>query len=168
MIVFAAVAMSIPLIIILLIHFTPKPPIDYMEYARETLSDAGKDRADTYSKKLYTQAKIYYDSAMFYWQKENNRFIYFRDFEKVALYAELTAKNANLAADNSVSSTSNFKIKLKQKIDSLNELISKIDELFTTYPLTGETRIRISNGKMLLKEAQIAYKKGQYLQANRN
>jgi hypothetical protein len=167
MIIFAAVAVSVPIIIILLIRFTPQPPIDEMEFARESLSEAGKNRADTYSKKLFTQAKICYDSAMFYWQKENNRFIYLRDFEKVAKYAELSAKKANLAADNSISSTSNLKIKLKQKIDSLNELVSKIDELFTTYPLTAETRNRISNGKMLLKEAQISYKKGQYFQANR-
>ena len=67
--IFAAVAVSIPLIIILLIHFTPDPPVSEMEYARETLSQAGKNKADTYSKKLYTEAKIYYDSAMVNWQK---------------------------------------------------------------------------------------------------
>jgi hypothetical protein len=167
MIIFAAIAVSIPLIIILLIRFTPQPPVDEMEFARETLSDAEKSRADTYSKKIYSQAKIYYDSAMFYWQKENKRFIYFRDYDKVAMYAELSAKKANLAADNSITSTSNLKIKLKQKIDSLNDLISRINELFKTYPLTIETRNRISKGKMLLNEAVVAYKKGQYLQANR-
>lgn len=167
MTIFAAVAVSIPLIIFLLIRLTPHPPIDEMEYARETLSDAGRNRADTYSKKLFKQAKIYYDSAMFYWLKENSRFIYFRDFEKTAMYAELSAKKASQATDNSITSTSNLKIKLKDKIDSLNQLIAKINDLFTTYPLTGETRSRISKGKMLLKEAQISYKKGQYYQANR-
>jgi murein L,D-transpeptidase YafK len=56
---------------------------------------------------------------------------------------------------------------LKGKLDSLKDLISEINELFTTYPLTSEIRSRISMGKMLLIEAEIAYKKGQYLQANR-
>jgi hypothetical protein len=167
MIIFAAIAVSIPLIVILLIRFTPQPPIGEMEYARETLSEAGKRRADTYSKKLFNQAKSYYDSAMISWQKENRRFIYFRDYDKVAMYADLSAKKANLAADNSITSTSNLKIKLKQKIDSLTDLISRINELFKTYPLNSETRNRISKGKMLLNEAVIAYKKGQYLQANR-
>jgi len=165
--IFAAVAVSIPLIVLLLIRFTPQPPIGEMEYARETLSKAGKNRADTYSKKLFTQAKIYYDSAMVNWQKENKRFIYFRDYDKVAMFAELSAKKASQAAENSISSTSNLKIKLKQKIVSLNDLISEINELFTTYPLTSETRNRISRGKMLLSEAEIAFNKGQYLQANR-
>jgi len=165
--IFAAVAVSIPLTILLLIRFTPQPPIGEMEYAREILSMAGTNRADTYSKKLFTQAKIYYDSAMVNWQKENKRFLYFRDYEKVVMFAELSAKKASHAAENSITSTSNLKIKLKQKIDSLNDLISEINELFTTYPLTSEMRNRISKGKLILKEAEIAYKKGQYLQANR-
>ena len=165
--IFAAVAVSIPLTILLLIRFTPQPPIGEMEYAREILSMAGTNRADTYSKKLFTQAKIYYDSAMVNWQKENKRFLYFRDYKKVVMFAELSSKKASHAAENSITSTSNLKIKLKQKIDSLNDLISEINELFTTYPLTSEMRNRISKGKLILKEAEIAYKKGQYLQANR-
>jgi hypothetical protein len=165
--IFAAVAVSIPLIILLLIRFTPRPPVDEIEYARETLSKAGTKRADTYSKKQYTQAKIFYDSAMVNWKRENKRFIYFRDYSKVAFYAELSAKKAGQAAENSISSTSNLKIKLKQKIDALFGLIAEINDLFTTYPLTSETQNRISKGKLLLEEAVIAYNKGQYLQANR-
>jgi hypothetical protein len=165
--IFIAVAVAIPLIIILLIRFTPLPPIDEMENAREILSKAGKDRADTYSKKLYTEAKICYDSAMVNWQKENERFIYFRDFDKVVMFAELSIIKASEAAENSITSTSNLNIILNQKIDSLNHLISEITERFTTYPLTSEIRNRISKGKMLLKEAEIDYNKGQYLQSNR-
>ena len=55
-----------------------------MEHAREILSKAGKNKAETYSKKLYNEARVYYDSAMVNWQRENNRFIYFRDYDKVA------------------------------------------------------------------------------------
>ena len=165
--IFTAIAVSIPLAVLLLIHFTPRPPVDEMEYARETLSKAGTKNADTYSKKLYTQAKIYYDSAMVNWERENKRFLYLRDYEKVAFFADLSAKKAIQAADNSISSTSSLKIKLKQQIESLTHLVSEINKLFTTYPLSSEIRNRISNGKMLLEEAVVAYNKGQYLQSNR-
>jgi hypothetical protein len=165
--IFAAVAASIPLVILLLILFTPLPPVGEMEYARETLSKAEANQADTYSRKLFTEAKAFYDSAMINWHKENKRFIYFRDYEMVAKYAELSAKRASNAAENSISSTSNLELKLKPQIDSLNNLISHINALFTTYPLTSEIRNRISDGKLLLKEAEIAYEKGQYQQANR-
>jgi hypothetical protein len=165
--IFSAIAVSIPLVILLLVRFTPKPPSGEMERAREILSKAGTNKADTYSKKLFTEAKIFYDSAMVNWKKENNRFIYFRHYDKVVMFADLSAKKASLAADNSIASSSNLKIILKQKIDSLDVLVSQIDDLFTTYPLTSEIRNRISKGKVLLNEAEIIYDKGQYLQANR-
>jgi hypothetical protein len=165
--IFSAIAVSIPLVILLLIRFTPNPPTGEMEYAREILSMAGTNRADIYSKKLFTEARIFYDSAMANWQKENKRFLYFRHYERVIIFAQLSANKASQAADNSISSSSNLKIKLKQKIESLNDLVIQIDELFTTYPLTSEIRDRISKGKLLLKEAEIVYNKGQYFQANR-
>jgi len=157
MLFLAALAVLVPLIIILLIRLTPKPPVDEMEYARETLSQAAKDRADTYSKKLYSDARIYYDSAMVNWQRQNSRFLYFRDYERVLKFAILSAENAEKAGSTSVISTSNLQIRVRQKIDSLNKLVSQINELFTTYPLSSETR----------EEAEVVYKKGQYMQANR-
>lgn len=165
--IFVAIAASIPLIIILMIRFTPLPPVSEMEYARETLSQAGKDRADTYSKKLYTEAKNYYDSAFVNWQRQNKRFIFFRDYDRVLMFANLSVEKADQASENSINSTLNLKIKLNQKIDTLNNLVTEINNLFTSYPLTNEIRSRISKGKILLAEAEIIYKKGQYFQANR-
>jgi len=165
--IFSAIAVCIPLIVLLLIRFTPKPPIGQMERAREIVSRAEKSKADTYSKKLYTEAKIFYDSAMINWQRENRRFLYFRHYNKVIMFADLCVKKANQATDNSISTSSNLEVNLKQKIKSLNELMNQLDQLFNTYPLTTEIRNRISKGKILLKEAEIVYNKGQYLQANR-
>jgi hypothetical protein len=138
-----------------------------MEYAREALSKARENSADKYSKKLFTQASIYYDSAMVNWQKENDGFLFLRDYSKVAMFADLSAKKAMQASENSISSSSGLQAKLKPKIDTLNNLIFRINELFTTYPLPAEIRNRISKGKMLLEEVQIAYENGDYLMANR-
>jgi hypothetical protein len=165
--IFSAIAVSIPLIILLLIRFTPRPPIGQMEDAREILSRAETNKADTYSKKLFTEAKIFYDSAMINWHRENKRFIYFRHYDRVMMFADLSAKKASQATDNSISSSSNLKIKLKEKIEFLNNLVIQIDQLFTTYPLSSEIRNRISKGKIILNEAEIIYNKGQYLLANR-
>jgi hypothetical protein len=167
LLIFAAIAASVPLVIILLIRFTPHPPVEEIKNAREAISRAVKDRADTYSKKLFTEARINYDSAIVNWKRQNNRFLYFRDYERVKMFAEIAAKKADQASDNSVSSTSNLKTKVGQRIISLKDLVSQINDLFTTYPLTPEIRNRISKGKMLLEEAEIIYKKGQYLQSDR-
>jgi len=76
-------------------------------------------------------------------------------------------KKANQASENSLSNSSNLKIKISQKITLLNNLITDNSDLFTTYPLTSEIRTRISKGKQLLKEAEVIFSKGQYLSANR-
>jgi L,D-transpeptidase catalytic domain len=165
--ILSVIAGSVVLVILLLIRFTPRPPVGKMDYARESLFRAGTNKANTYSKRQYTEAKIFYDSAMVNWQKENKRFIYFRHYDKVAMFAELSAKKASQATDNSISNSSNLRIDLKQKIESLEDLVIQIDEHFTNYPLTSEIRDRISNGKMLLKEAEIVYSKSEYFKANR-
>jgi hypothetical protein len=165
--IMAAVAASIPLIILILIRIAPSPPVAAIENARIKLAQAGSKRADTYSKKLYTEAKVLYDSAMVNWQRENKRFIYSRDFDKVAAFAEQSAKKSAQAAENSVSSATNLKKTISQKIDTLDSIVTEITKYFNDYPLSAETRSRISRGKMLLEEARIAYKKNEFLQANR-
>jgi len=69
--------------------------------------------------------------------------------------------------ENSRISTTNLKIKLKQKIESLNDISSQIAQMFTSYPLSSNIRNRISGGNMFLKEAEVAYSRGQYLQSNK-
>jgi hypothetical protein len=166
-VLFLSVCSLIAFTIVLLIHFAPVPPSDEMESARKALSKAEFNKADTYSKKLFTQARTFYDSAMVNWQRENKRFYYFRDYERVKYFARLSEEKSNAAGDNSKNSTSSLSIKLKQKIESLKALVIQIDDLFESYPLTEETRTRISRGKMLLEEAEVAYNKGIYLQSNR-
>jgi hypothetical protein len=165
--IITGIAISIPLIVLLLIRFTPSPPVEEMENARIKLSLAGSQRADTYSKKLYSEAKRFYDSAMVNWQNENKRFLFVRDYGKVVMFADLSAKKSVQAADNSISNTTNLKKSIIQKIDSLDNLVANITRYFNDYPLSGETRTRISKGKMLLEEGRVAYKKGEYLQSNR-
>jgi hypothetical protein len=150
-----------------LIKISPKPPIDKMESAREVLSNAAKDKAATYSVKQYNEAKVHYDSAMANWARENKKFILFRNYDRVSLFAELSVEKARNASLNSRNSYSDLKIKGQKKIDSLNNLITRINTLFTSYPLSSEIRNRISGGKLLLKEAEIDFKNGNYLQAKR-
>jgi len=153
--------------VLLLVFFAPVPPTGEMEAARKALSRAASNKADTYSRKVYNQAKVYYDSAMVSWKRQNRKFFYIRDYQEVIFYANLSEMKAIEAENNSVISSSGLKLKLQQKIESLDNLVTELDLLFDNYPLTEETRNRISRGKMLLEEAKIAFKKSIYLQANR-
>lgn len=154
-------------IIYLLVILAPEPPVGDIDYARETLAKAGASKAGTYSNKLYSEAKGAFDSAMASWQHENEKFIYFRDYNRVKSYARLSAKKARLATESSLANSNNLKIKLNDKIEELKEKESSIDKYFGRYPLPEELRSRISRGRMLLKEGEVAFSRGQYLTSNR-
>jgi len=164
---FLLLAAVILVLVLLLVRFTPQPPVGEMEYARIMISRAESSNAGTYSRKLFQEARSLYDSAMVNWNRENDRFIYFRDYDKVADYAGLAAQKAGQAMDHSKSSSSTLQVKIKQKIDTLEVTVGRLNKLFSSYPLSSEIRNRISKGKLLLKESEIAYNKGQYLQANK-
>ena len=166
-VILSSVALSVAVTVLLLFRFAPVPPVEEMAFARKALSEAVSNKADTYSRKLYNQARVYYDSAMINWQKENKKISYFRDYEKIENFANLSSRKAVEASENSINSSSSLKGKLEQKIESLSGLVDELNELFDAYPLTEETRNRISRGKMLLEEADIAFNKSMYLQANR-
>lgn len=158
---FAAIA------VLSMVYLTPEPPVAEMDYARECLAEATRKNADMYSSKLFNEAKTSYDSAMVNWKRENERFIFFRDYERVLQFANLTAEKAISATESSINNTSTLRDRAAQKVDKLNKLVAEINKLFNAYPLEAETRDRISRGKMLLKEAEIHYSKGRYLQSNR-
>ncbi|MBS1232283.1 MAG: ErfK/YbiS/YcfS/YnhG family protein [Bacteroidetes bacterium] len=164
-IILAVILALVPVIIIMLIRLVPQPPQEEVEDARIALSEAASNNADTYTKKLYREAKSFYDSAMIKWQEENKRFIYFRNYEEVVRLADLSARKARQAAKISRNSEVDLNIFLKQKIENLNNIVGQIDKIFTSYPLSAEVWNRISRGKMLLKESEVAYRKGQYAQS---
>lgn len=167
MLIIVASVGIIALVILLLIRFTPEPPIGDVEYAGETLSKARTSMAGTYSKKLFSEARADFDSAMLNWQKENEKFIFFRDYNKVKSFALLSANKAKQATENSITNSYTLKIQLKDKIDTLRETEASIERLFGRYPLPAGIRTRLSKGKLLLTEGELAYSKGQYLLANR-
>jgi len=166
MILFSVVVL-IALTGFMLVRFTPQPPEDEVEHARKVLSKAELNNATVYSGTLFSEARALYDSAMVNWQKENKRFIYFRNYDKVADFAGLSARKAEDAMRNSISNVSDLNIKLKYKIDTLNNLVSQFNRLFKSYPLSAEIRNRVSNGKLLLKESEVAYDKGDFFQADK-
>ncbi len=154
------------LIVFLLVKLTPSPPESEVELAMKAFSRANKDKADTYSTKLFNESRAAYDSAMANWKRENKKFLFFRNYEKVETFARLASKRAGQATTTSQINSSSLKISVKEKIDSVNKTVSGIDHIFGRYPLPSDSRKKVAKGNMLLKEAEVAYSKGQYVQAN--
>lgn len=157
----------IAIVVISMVFLTPKPPVEQMEYARQCLSEAVKKNAGTYSTRIYNEAAVSYDSAMANWKKQNERFIFFRDYATVLKFAEKASEKALEATESSISATTTLKTRVGNRLDTLNRIAAELNKLFNAYPLESETRNRISKGKMLLEEADLEYSKGHYLVANR-
>jgi hypothetical protein len=102
------------------------------------------------------------------WQSENDRFIYSRKYSKVEELAKLATKLASNASENSITIRSELKERLKQRIDSLNNLIIRINDQYPNYPFTPEIRERISQGKMLLKDSETSFESRRYLEAEKS
>ena len=45
------------LTLVVMVHYVPEPPVARIESARAALSEAGKNRAESYSMKLYREAR---------------------------------------------------------------------------------------------------------------
>ena len=137
-----------------------------MDYARECLAEATRKNADTYSSKLFNEAKTCYDSAMANWKRENEDLFSSGIMKEFWNLQDLLRKKQSrqLKVQSIIPRPQD---RAEQKVDTLNKLVSEINKLFNAYPLESETRDRISRGKMLLEEAEIHYSKRQYLQANR-
>lgn len=149
----------------LFVYLIPKPPVGEIEYALASLQQASKSKAQRYSKKQYAEAKALYDSAMVHWNRQNDKFILFRDYDKVKYFAKKSADIAKKASKSSTKRSKNLVIVVKEKIESLNSLIVNVNKLFNLLPLPNEVRNNISNGRMLLRESELDFEKGDYLKA---
>lgn len=153
-------------VVFLLFYPVPSPPESEMRDAREALSRARKNEAETYSGDAYRDAIACYDSAMLYWRSENRKFIYKRDYSRVIAFAELSSQRALYSSETSLNTSVNLKINLELELRELDILIEKLRNGFREYPLTAGLRDNISKGKMAAVEARLAFNEKKYLPAS--
>jgi murein L,D-transpeptidase YafK len=82
------------------------------------------------------------------------------------MFARLATSKAEMSSSASINNTVCLREKLMAEIDSLHVTEKLIDTLFGRYPYSPELRLRISNGKMLLREGCQAFRDSDFLSAN--
>ena len=152
----AAIVVIVTAAAFVLSSLIPESPEEQVTQARIALSEAVSNDAHTYSKSLYREAKSLYDSAMVSWQMENQRFIWFRDYSRTAELAQKSEQKARQASRISRNNVIDLNVFLGQKLEKLNNIAVQIDKKFDSYPLSSEVWTRISKGRMLLKESEVA------------
>lgn len=163
---FSSITLVLLITCFLLFYPAPSPPSDILKAARDSISIALKNQAGSYTPELFMQARNSYDSAMAIWKRENEKFIYSRNYDPAKDYARMALKFSNRASEQAVVVRSELMITARGNIDSLNNLLKRINEHYISYPFPLEIRERISSGKMLLKDAEVFFAEGLYREAD--
>lgn len=162
-------AMTIVVVSLLIWLFTalvPEPPVKEMENARAAIAGARDQNSIIYSARIFRESRSYYDSAMIAWRSENKRFVLFRDYERVRVFADIAAKKAVEATRSTVEKTGLMRASLEGEITRLKGELASFEKVFLALPLPPEEKTRHAKGKLLLKEAEIDLEKKQYVGGN--
>lgn len=157
----------IPLLIVIvgaivLLFMAEEPPVKEIESTREVLSEAEGLDAEVYSRKLYREAKVLYDSAMVCWKKENDKLIVFRKFKQTRTLADKAKIKGKKAIEKAKQARKNSKEDLKTEIENLRQEMKEFEKIFAALPLSQKIKNEHSKGKLLLNAAEIAFEKGEY------
>jgi len=167
LIVYGIVAIVLTIIGVMVFRaLIPEPPLPEVEHARAAIARARDLQSEIYSPKLFREAKNNYDSAMASWRKENDRFILARDYEKVIQFAEIAEKKAEDAQRNTISRSKSLKSSLETEIARLNREMASFEKIFLSMPLPQDVKKKHARGKLLVKEAEIDFKKERYVDGN--
>jgi hypothetical protein len=147
---------------ILIMISREKPPVREFAIARESITEARSMKSDIYSVDLFNKSESFYDSALIYLKRENEKFFIRRDFIRVRDYILLSAELAEKAKIQSLERATELKSRLRRGLDSLMNEINKFQYLFDKLPVPESVRVDNSRGQLLLSEAKIAYERGQY------
>jgi lipoprotein-anchoring transpeptidase ErfK/SrfK len=135
-------------------------PTEDLRIAREALSEAKEAEANLYAEKLYKQSVQMYDSAMINWSRENERFILFRDYDKIINFAKKSKKIADEAKEESIKKADNLSKNVEAAFVSLTKKIDLYNKLFKDLPLSKSIYDAHNKSKKFLSESKIAHETG--------
>jgi hypothetical protein len=137
-----------------------KLPTTDLKLAREALSAAKEAEANIYSEKLYKESVQMYDSAMVNWSQENSKFILFRDYTRVIIFAKRSKSKSEEAEEKSIKLADNLSKNVEAAFVNLAQKIELYNKLFKKLPLSKSVFDAYNKSKKFLSESKIAHESG--------
>lgn len=145
---------------------TNEPPVEEIRKARESISKANVKHADKATRNDLNKSVALYDSAMVNWERENEKFILFRNYSKVREFANESLRLSSSAGKKASNSTGKLKSDLKKDLGALKTRIDHFKKHFDKLP--GDNIWRQFNaGKLKYEEARAAYDHDELLEARK-
>ena len=85
---------------------------------------------------------------MIAWKTENDRFILFRDYERVRKFALLSEKKAAEATKKTIAKANDMKVALQRDLDKLNSEVKAFEKIFSSIPLSQEMKKKKRQGEI--------------------
>jgi hypothetical protein len=134
---------------------TPEPPEKEMGKARMAIAEAWKTIEKDFIPPSLTEAVSLYDSAMFYWKVENERFILSRDYSKSRTLAIRSEQQALISPKIANQNTTIFVNALERDIAACKRDTAQIEQLYSRLPLPAIINKKYSRGVIFLTEAEL-------------
>jgi len=135
----------------------PDPPEKETTRARMAIAEARRVIEKDFIPPSLTDAESLYDSAMYYWKIENERFILGRDFTKSRTFAIRSEQQALASPRIAKLNTTDFVNSLEKDLAAVKRDTAQIEQLYSRLPLPTTINKRYARGVILLKEADLNF-----------
>jgi len=144
-----------------------KPPLFLIKTARSNLTKARQLKSSVYSESLYRKAEMYYDSALFYWNRENERLIILRNFDQVIRCAGIANEIALQSIEKTKHTSQNVNNYLRKEINKWEKEIDNYHRIYGKIKLSKAQRRQLDKGETLFKESVYLFEKNEFSEAQK-
>jgi len=134
---------------------TPDPPEHELTKARMAIAEARKTIEKDFIPPSLIDAESLYDSAMFYWKVENERFILSRNYSKTRTFAIRSEQQALISPKIAIQNTTDFINSLERDLEAAKRDTAQIEQLYSRLPLPAIINKKYSNGLINLRQAEL-------------
>ncbi len=152
-------------VISIIIELSAKPPVTRYDEARKAVAQARSLQANIYAPELLLTADLYLEQARQAWASENKRWIYRRDFNRTAQYAQKTIDAAEHAAMRATTVRDSLRWVASTGISLVKKRIDEIRPQFKDMPIDTYVRQKFALGEIFIMESEEAFKRGDYRRA---
>jgi len=155
------------IVLVLLILFMDKPPMDDFKKCIEVMAKAKKINADIYAPVYYQAAETNYKYAFIELKRQNEKIFSQRNFSKARELVVIAILKAELAQNASGTNKDTQKARFLKETELLRKKLDSYHDFFIRLPLRTQTRKDYEFGKLSVEESLNAFEKGDVAKANK-
>ncbi|PKP08972.1 MAG: hypothetical protein CVU09_13590 [Bacteroidetes bacterium HGW-Bacteroidetes-4] len=158
-ILFFSVSIFLPAAVFLMARpIKNKVPVDEMIRANKLITKARSENSPDFAKPYFELAKNNYDSAMMEWYRQNEKFILFRNYQKVTYWALQSIENSEMSVSKAIQNKKNTQELTRIRINTIADQFDKMKLILDNLPENKQMRHDITLCKIQYSESLQAFK----------